>query len=94
MPVAFSARAISELNDVVDFYVGCGQAGRFLAAVRTARARIAADPTSLPLDPNSTAVRRIRVAGFPYDLLFKVPPSGPLVVSVWHLHRNPADRPA
>ena len=94
-PVFLNDRAKRELAEARQFYRGRGPGlvPRFRQAARDALARIVADPASLPLQPGSSSVRRVGVAGFPYDLLFKVRPGGVEVLSVWHRHRNPADRP-
>ena len=92
-PVSLNERAKRELADAVLYYRGRSLAGRFRQNVRAARDRIAADPTSLPLQPGHATLRRSRVGGFPYDLLFRVRPGGAQVLSVWHHHRDPADRP-
>lgn len=95
--VPMTGRALREYAAARGWLLGRGRTerpARFAAAVRAARDRIAADPTSLPLHPGSDRVRRCRVAGFDYDLLFTARPSGPIIVSVWSYHRNPADRPA
>ena len=95
-PVSFTPTAVAEYRDARGWHRGNGRpdlARKFAAAVRAARARIAADPTSLPLHPGSGGLRRIRVNGFPYDLLFRVRPGGVQVLSVWNHFRDPADRP-
>ena len=92
-PVTLNPRARRELAEATLYFRGGGVDGDFRRAARAARRRIAGDPLSLPLQPGSGTVRRCRVAGFDYDLLFKVRSSGVEIVSVWHHARNPADRP-
>ena len=92
-PVTTSPRADGEFADALVYYDARGRGRAFLAAFDAAVARIAADPTSLPLQPGHGTLRRSRVGGFPYDLLFRVRPGGAQVLSVWHHHRDPADRP-
>ena len=92
--LTYTDRALDELADADDRYHRVGVGAKFLRALDAAETRVAADPTSLPLQPGDDRIRRCRIHGFPYDLLFDSQPGGPVVVSVWHLHRNPADRPA
>ena len=92
-PAPFSPRAQDEYDEAYLFFLEVGKADAFADAVAAARARIADDPTALPLQPGNDRVRRCRVSRFRYDLLFVTRPAGPLVVAVWHLHRDPADRP-
>ena len=101
MTVRIDARADREFAGAVRYYHRAGGerlAVRFVAAFDAAVARVGADPASLPVAFESARrgpVRRCPLGRtWPYDLLFTVGTSEVAVVSVWHLHRNPADRPA
>ena len=61
---------------------------------RDALARIAADPTSLPLHPEAIGCRRrdtLALKGFPYLVLFRTSdPAETVVLSVLHVGSGPA----
>ena len=86
-------RAKRELAGARAWYRGTPAARRFSAAVRRAVSRVSADPTSWEIVGTARGVRRCPVLGFPYDLLFIAGDDEVEVLSVWHHHRDPADRP-
>ncbi len=61
----------------------------FLDKVDAALESLAADPLRYGFYRSSKIVRSVRLARFPYRLLFVVGPARVVVVAVAHLHRHP-----
>ena len=95
MRFRWTPRAKRELDEARAWYRGVGPsiARRFAAAVQRAVSRVSVDPTSWEVVGSGRDVRRCPVLGFPYDLLFVAGDDEVEVLSVWHHHRDPADRP-
>jgi plasmid stabilization system protein ParE len=86
MNVRLLAPAAAELDEAVAWYAAQspGLERRFIDEMRRARKRIAERPHAWrPL------VRRVRLARFPYGLIYVVEAGEIVVLAVAHLHRRP-----
>jgi plasmid stabilization system protein ParE len=87
--VRFLEIAEIELDEAIRWYatqaVGLGNA--FLVEVLSAADRIVRFPEAW--HPLGEGVRRCRLSGFPYALIYTVDNGAILIVAVAHLHRKP-----
>ena len=88
-----TGRAKRELAGARAWYRGTGVTRRFGTRVREALARVGRAPTSFEIVDPVSGLRRCPILSFPYDLLFIAGDDEVEVLSVWHHHRDPADRP-
>ena len=90
LPIRLLPEARAEFDAAADWYdqqrAGLGVA--FVAAVRDALQRIAANPRLHPAVYQ--AVRKAVVRQFPYVVLYQEEPDEVLVISVFHTARDPA----
>jgi len=88
IPGEFSDGAQGELRDAIKWYENeqPGLGRRFLIEIRATVEKLLQDPASSPLVRKD--VRRRRVLGFPYDLLFAVEADRVVIVAVAHHHRR------
>ena len=89
MEVIYHPKADDEVLESARFYEARnkGLGWRFLRAVQDAEARIARSPHAFPFfdDP----IRKCVLAGFPFNLLFRIDDEGLFVVAVAHQRRRP-----
>lgn len=91
LPLVFRPDARAEFDAAADWYEQ-RQAGRgadFTEAVQDVLDRVAAQPRMHA--PFYQDVRRSRVPGYPYVVLYRVVQGDLLVVSVFHTSRDPAE---
>ena len=91
MKVILEREADAEMVEDAQYYneQQPGLGSDFLDKVDAAIDQIAADPLRFAFYRGSKIVRSIRLARFPYRLLFVIEPSQVSVVAVAHLHRHP-----
>jgi hypothetical protein len=91
MKVILEREADAELVEAAQYYneQQPGLGSDFLDKVDAAIDQIATDPLRSAFYRGSKIVRSIRLARFPYRLLFVVEPSCVSIVAVAHLHRHP-----
>ncbi len=91
MKVGLEREADAEMVEAARYYdeQQTGLGSDFLDNVDAAVDQLAADPLRFGLYRGSKTVRGIRLARFPYRLLFAVEPNRITVVAVAHLHRHP-----
>lgn len=89
MEVVYHPKADDEVLESARFYElrSKGLGWRFLKAVQEAEARIVRSPRAFPFldDP----IRRCVLAGFPFNLLFRLDEEAVHVVAVAHHRRRP-----
>jgi len=87
--VRLLAPAAAELDEAVAWYAAQapGLERRFIDEVRAARKRIADHPHAW--HPLGAGVRRFRLGGFPYGLIYVVEGEEIVVLAVAHLHSKP-----
>lgn len=92
LPIRLLPEATDDLSAAVEWYkktktIGLGE--RFVVAVRDAIRRVATHPTM-----HGTVyqdVRKSRVIGFPYIVLYREDQGELVVISVFHTSRDPAE---
>ena len=91
MKVGLAREANAELVEAAQYYdeQQPGLGSDFLDKVEAAVDQIAATPLRFGFYRGSKFVRSIRLARFPYRLLFVVEPGRASIVAVAHLHRHP-----
>ena len=91
MKVILERDADTEMAEAAQYYdeqqPGLGSA--FLDKVDAAVDEIATDPLRFGFYRGSKAIHSVRLARFPYRLLFAIEPERVSVVAVAHLHRHP-----
>jgi len=90
MKVVLERDADAEMVAAAEYYEAQpGLGSDFLDKVDEAIVKIAADPFRFAFYRRSKNVRSVRLARFPYRLLFVVEPKKIFIVAVAHLHRHP-----
>ena len=89
MRIRFLAPAAKELDEAVEWYANQAQglAGQFLDEIETVAKLIVEHPDAW--HPIGNDIRRIRLARFPYGLLYTIEANEIIVLAVAHLHREP-----
>jgi plasmid stabilization system protein ParE len=89
MKYSFHPHAEKELEEIENYYDGIRAelANRFRTEIETTVSRILKLPNAW--QPLSAAVRRCRVNGFPYGIIYRVTPYEIRMLAVMHLHREP-----
>lgn len=89
-PIRLLPEARAEFDQAADWYEDRrpGLGGTFVAGVRAALDRIAADPARHAVIYRD--IRKSPVPKFPYIILYREEPGAILVVSVFHTSRNPS----
>ena len=94
MPLRTRPEADENVREASHYYAGVDwrRSLAFVRAYDEAVRRIAADPASLPLHPEATGpdVRYVKLAGFPYVVLFRTAdPAETVVLAVLHTAAGP-----
>ena len=89
MKVTYDGEAIRELTDAVDYYAGRSRetAERLIGAIDAAVLRITENPNAWP--PLGRAARRHLLAGFPYQIIYRLEDETIHVYAFAHLKRRP-----
>jgi toxin ParE1/3/4 len=85
-----SEAARAEHLEHVAFYEErrAGLGGRYLFAFESAMERVCRNPDRFPVE-HPPGIRRIRVPGFPFSVLYRIAPDGVEVLALAHHARRP-----
>lgn len=91
MKLSYHRRVQAEVDEAVDWYEeqSTGLGDDFFAKLKEALAQIEARPESFSFWLASKSIRRVKLARFPYDVLYEIRPEGVRVLCLRHEKRHP-----